>query len=116
ERGILVSGVDWNIFNAIAQGEPLNFYYPAGGTVINPRPAMVLQSSQNIDAAEAFVNFLMSDEAQELVVNSFLIPGRADIKSDLRPNVDEINLLTTDWDWMMNNASEINSTFNGLFR
>ncbi|MCL1948172.1 MAG: extracellular solute-binding protein, partial [Turicibacter sp.] len=31
ERGILVSGVDWNIFNAIAQGEPLNFYYPAGG-------------------------------------------------------------------------------------
>jgi iron(III) transport system substrate-binding protein len=116
ERGILVAGVDWNVYAAINRGEPLGFYYPTGGTVINPRPAMVMNSSQNMENAEAFVNFLLSDEAQQMVVDAYLIPGRSDVKSNLRPNVDEITVLNTDWDWMMNHATEINSTFNGLFR
>lgn len=115
ERGVLVAGVDWNVFNAIDHGEPLGFFYPAGGTVINPRPAMVLNTSHHLELAEAFVDFLLSDEAQQMVVEAFLIPGRVDIRSDRRPNVDEINALDTDWEWMMNHANEISETFNGLF-
>lgn len=115
ERGVMISAVDWNVFNAKNNGEPLGFFYPASGTVINPRPAMVLNTSNNITAAEAFVNFLMSDEAQAMVVNRFLIPGRADIRSDRRPNVDEIQVLNTNWDWMMSNSTELSQTFNGLF-
>ena len=115
ERGILISAVDWNVFNAINNGEPLGFFYPTSGTVINPRPAMILETSSNIDAAVAFVNFLMSDTAQQMVIERFLIPGRSDIRSDLRPNVDEITVLDTDWDWMMNNATEISGEFNGFF-
>jgi len=116
ERGILISAVDWNVFNAINNGEPLGFFYPTSGTVINPRPAMILETSNNIDAAEAFVNFLMSDAAQQMVIERFLIPGRSDIRSDLRPNVDEIAVLDIDWDWMMNNSTEISGEFNDLFQ
>jgi len=116
ERGVLVGGVDWNVFAAIDRGEPLNFYYPAGGTVVNPRPAMILQSSQNQENAKAFIEFLLSDEAQQMVVDAFLIPGRSDVKSDKRPNMDEIHQLNTDWDWMVDNATNINSKFNSLFR
>jgi iron(III) transport system substrate-binding protein len=116
ERGVLVGGVDWNVFAAMDRGEPLNFYYPAGGTVVNPRPAMILQTSQNQENAKAFVDFLLSDEAQQMVVDAFLIPGRSDIQSDRRPNMNEIHQLNTDWDWMVDNATSINSRFNGLFR
>lgn len=116
ERGILVGGVDWNVFSAIERGEPINFYYPESGTVINPRPAMILNTTQNEENAKAFMDFLFSDEAQQLVVESFLIPGRSDIRSDRRPNVDEINVLDTDWDWSMENSTDINQRFNRLFQ
>lgn len=54
EKGILVAGVDYNAYSSMAKGEPLNIYYPASGTVINPRPAMILKSSKNVDNAKAF--------------------------------------------------------------
>ena len=116
ERGVLVSGVDWNVFAAIERGEPLGFYYPTSGTVINPRPAMILESTQNLENAQAFINFLLSDEAQQMVIDAYLIPSRSDMRSDRRPNVDEINVLNTNWDWMMNNANEISNRFNELFQ
>lgn len=116
ERGVLVAGVDWNVFAAIDRGEPIGFFYPESGTVINPRPAMILNSTNNAENAQAFMNFLLSEEAQQMVVESFLIPGRSDIESDRRPNIDEITVLDTDWDWMVDHATAINTRFNNLFR
>jgi iron(III) transport system substrate-binding protein len=66
EKGILVAGVDYNAYSSIAKGEPLQIYYPASGTVINPRPAMILKTSANVDNAKAFVDYLLSDSAQKL--------------------------------------------------
>ena len=39
----------------MAKGEPLNIYYPASGTVVNPRPAMILKTAPNMDNAKAFL-------------------------------------------------------------
>jgi iron(III) transport system substrate-binding protein len=116
EKAILVAGVDYNAYSSIAKGEPLNIYYPAGGTVINPRPAMILKTSPNMDNAKAFMDYLLSDEAQKLVVNAYLLPGRNDIVSTNRSNVSDIPVLETDWDWMMNHASEIAARLNQLCR
>ena len=55
EVGILVAGVDYNAYSSMAKGEPLNIYYPAGGTVVNPRPAMILNTAPNADNAKAFI-------------------------------------------------------------
>lgn len=107
EKGILVAGVDYNAYSSMARGEPLKIYYPAGGTVINPRPAMILKTSPNAANARAFMDYLLSDEAQNLVAAAYLLPGRSDIQCTNRANVSEIPVLTTDWDWMMNNASAI---------
>ena len=46
EKAILVAGVDYNAYSNIEKGEPLAIYYPASGTVINPRPAMIMNTSQ----------------------------------------------------------------------
>ncbi|MDR1587549.1 MAG: ABC transporter substrate-binding protein [Treponema sp.] len=114
EKGILVAGVDYNAYSSITRGEPLNIYYPAGGTVINPRPAMILKTSPNPDNARAFMDYLLSDEAQKLVANAYLLPGRGDIVCTNRANVSDIPVLETDWEWMMNHASEIAARLNQL--
>jgi iron(III) transport system substrate-binding protein len=114
EKGILVAGVDYNAYASITKGEPLNIYYPAGGTVINPRPAMILKTSPNQDNARAFMDYLLSDEAQKLVADAYLLPGRGDIVCTNRANVSDIPVLETDWEWMMNHASEIAARLNQL--
>ncbi|MFR6329196.1 MAG: extracellular solute-binding protein [Eisenbergiella sp.] len=36
-----------------------------------PRPAMILKTSQNTDNAKAFMDFLLSDEGQQLVCDAY---------------------------------------------
>jgi iron(III) transport system substrate-binding protein len=114
EKGILVAGVDYNAYSSMAKGEPLKIYYPAGGTVINPRPAMILKSSPNMANAKAFMDYLLSDEAQKLVADAYLLPGRSDISYTNRSTVSELPVLESDWDWMMNHASDIAARLNNL--
>jgi iron(III) transport system substrate-binding protein len=107
EKAILVAGVDYNAYSNIAKGEPIAIYYPASGTVINPRPAMILKTSQNVENAKAFIDYLLSDEAQQAVVNAYLLPGRSDIRCDNRTNVSDIPVFAgLDWSEMMKIADD----------
>ena len=114
EKGILIAGVDYNAYSSMAKGEPLNIYYPASGTVVNPRPAMILKTAPNKDNAKAFIDFLFSDEAQKLVADAYLLPGRSDVKCDNRTNLSDIPQITTDWTKMMDVASDTASKLNKL--
>lgn len=114
EKGILIAGVDYNAYSSISKGEPLGIYYPKSGTVINPRPAMILETSKNVDNAKAFVDYLLSDSAQQLVANAYLLPGRSDILCDNRTNVSEIYTLEIDWEEMSKTSSEVASKLNEL--
>jgi iron(III) transport system substrate-binding protein len=53
------------------------------------------------------MDYLLSDEAQNLVAAAYLLPGRSDIRCTNRANVAEIPVLKTDWNWMMNNSAAI---------
>lgn len=114
EVGILVAGVDYNAYSSKNKGEPVDIYYPAGGTVVNPRPAMILKTAPNMDNAKAFVDYLFSDEAQALVANAYLLPGRSDIKCDNRSNLEDIPQITPDWEKMMAEASDDAAKVNEL--
>lgn len=106
EKGILIAGVDYNAYSSMAKGEPLNIYYPASGTIVNPRPAMILKTAPNMENAKAFVDFLFSDEAQALVADAYLLPGRSDIQCENRTNLSDIPQISADWDSMMDVASD----------
>lgn len=109
EKGILIAGVDYNAYSSIEKGEPLQIYYPESGTVINPRPAMILNTSSNVDNAKAFVDYLLSDDAQQLVADAYLLPGRSDITCDNRTNVSDIPTFDIDWE-KMNEISDDTAT------
>lgn len=107
EYDILIAGVDYNAYSAIQQGEDIDFYYPTTGTVINPRPAMIMNTAPHQDAAKLFLDYLLSDGAQAMVAQYYLLPGRSDIAcSTKRSSVDEIPLYSTDWTAMMAVATE----------
>ena len=114
EKGILIAGVDYNAYSSIEDGEPINIYYPASGTVINPRPAMIMKTAPDMDNAKAFVDFLFSDEAQQLVADAYLLPGRTDIQCTNRTNVSDIPQLPTDWDAMVPVADETAANLNEI--
>ena len=114
EKGILIAGVDYNAYSSMKKGEPLKIYYPASGTVVNPRPAMILKTAPDMDNAKAFVDFLFSDEAQKLVADAYLLPGRSDVKCENRTNLSDIPQIAADWDKMMEVASDTAAELNKL--
>lgn len=114
EKAILIAGVDYNGYSSIDKGEPLAIYYPASGTVINPRPAVIPNTAPNMDNAKVFVDFLFSEEAQQMVADAYLLPGVNDVKADNRSNLDEIPVIPADWDKMMGIASETAAKLNDI--
>lgn len=114
EVGALVAGVDYNAYSSIAKGEPLAIYYPAGGTVVNPRPAMIMKTAPNVENAKAFVDYLFSDEAQKLVTQAYLLPGRSDVKCEGRTNLEDIPQIECDWDKMIEIASDSAAKLNKI--
>ena len=75
---------------------------------------MILKTAPNMENAKAFIDFLFSDEAQQLVAAAYLLPGRSDVKCENRTNLSEIPQIPTDWDKMMGIASDTAAKLNGL--
>ena len=114
EKGILIAGVDYNAYSSMADGEPLAIYYPASGTVVNPRPAMIMNTAPNGHNGKAFSDFLFSDEAQQTVAQAYRLPGRSGIYCEGRTNLADIPQLPTDWTAMMDVADDTAAHLNEI--
>ncbi|MFH7128019.1 extracellular solute-binding protein [Klebsiella pneumoniae] len=56
--------MDYVSYGNIQQGESLKVIFPASGTVIAPRPMMILKTSQHPDDAKAFIDYVLSPEGR----------------------------------------------------
>ncbi|MFC3749991.1 ABC transporter substrate-binding protein [Paenibacillus sp. GCM10012306] len=115
-KSVVAAGVDYMAYKAKAAGEPIDIVYPAEGTVISPRPAAIIKTSPNVDNAKAFIDYLLSDEAQAMVSKAYLLPGRTDVKAEGRANLEEIKTYDVKWDWMNDHGDEVSTTFTDLFK
>lgn len=115
-KSMVAAAVDYMTYKAKAKGEPIDIVYPKEGTVISPRPAAILKSTQHEQNAKAFIDYLLSDEAQKLVADASLLPGRTDVKADKRANLDEIPLLKTNWEWMGEHGPDVTEKFTQMFK
>jgi len=115
-KSVVMAGVDYMAYSAKSKGEPVEIVYPESGTVINPRPAMIMKESPNLDNARLFIDYLLSDEAQQLVADAYLLPGRTDIPAKDRVGVQDIKLLQYDWTWMMDHSEDITNKFMSIFK
>ncbi|TXK84782.1 ABC transporter substrate-binding protein [Paenibacillus sp. N3.4] len=115
-KSIVMASVDYMTYASKAKGEPIDLIYPASGTVISPRPAMIMKTTKNQDSAKAFIEYLLSDEAQKLVTDAYLLSGRSDVQVPGRTNAKDIPAIAVDWNWMNDNQAAVTQKFTQLFK
>lgn len=111
EKGILLGAPDNTAYEAKEEGLPIDVYYPKSGTVLNPRPAMILNSAPDAENAKLYLEFLLSDDVQKMVEESFLIPGVEGFKSESGTSSKNIPLLKYDWKWIEKNSGDVLKKF-----
>ena len=91
-KAAVFGAVDYVSYGSIQDGEAIKVIFPASGTVVAPRPMMILKSTQHAADAKAFVDYVLSPEGQELVASAWLMPARSDIGAR-RPLLSDLNIL-----------------------
>nr|VUD30879.1 Ferric iron ABC transporter [Raoultella sp. NCTC 9187] len=96
-KAAVFGAVDYVSYGNISQGESLKVIFPASGTVIAPRPMMILKTTPHADDAKAFVDYVLSPEGQAMVADAWLMPARSDVPAK-RPLLNELKVLPTSGD------------------
>lgn len=109
--------LDYMIREAKAAGSPVDLAYPDSGTVVIPSPVALTASAANPEAARVFLDFLLSREGQELVVEiGGFYPARTDVAPPPdAPDLDKIKTITVDWKALTVEAPEIVRRWQQLF-
>ncbi|CAM3242910.1 extracellular solute-binding protein [Lactiplantibacillus plajomi] len=111
QKKAVLGGVDYMSISAIKKGEKIGFSYPDSGTLVNPRPAMILKSSEHQKAAKQFIDYLLSNKVQAQIKAKYLIPGTA--QKLVNPlNNDTINAYQVDWSTANQTLTKNLSRFN----
>ncbi|MBB3808915.1 ABC transporter substrate-binding protein [Pseudochelatococcus contaminans] len=113
-KAAVFGAVDYISFAGKKKGESVEVIFPASGTVVAPRPVMILNWSKNQDEAKQFVDYILSDEGQALVAKAFLIPARTDIPAD-RPVIKDLKLLEIDSTQVYANRAQMLEEFSKIF-
>lgn len=94
-KAAVFGAVDYISLAAQAKGETIEVIFPESGTVIAPRPVMILDWSKQPEEARRFVDYVLSDAGQKLVAEAYLMPARADVPAD-RPLIADLKILPID--------------------
>jgi iron(III) transport system substrate-binding protein len=94
-KAAVFGAVDYISLASHAKGESIDVIFPSSGTVIAPRPMMILNWSKHQDEAKQFVDYVLSDEGQAAVAKVYLMPARSDIAAD-RLLIKDLNILKVD--------------------
>jgi iron(III) transport system substrate-binding protein len=66
--------IEYMAFNARWKGSPVNFVFPREGVSAITQPVAILKTSKNVEAARAFVDWQLSEEAQHQSVAQGYFP------------------------------------------
>jgi iron(III) transport system substrate-binding protein len=92
-----------DILISAAKGLPLGYVFPRSGTVVIDDAIGLVQGSRHPEAAQAFIDFVGSEEAQLLTAREvFRLPARSDLPADSVPFwVTEVEreMIVADVDW-----------------
>lgn len=89
--------VDFLPIREMAKGAPVAFVFPEEGVSAVTEPVAILSTAQNPDAAKAFVDFLLSEEGQQLASDMGYLPAHPGITPpEGFPALKDIKLLDFD--------------------
>ncbi|MCS5478067.1 ABC transporter substrate-binding protein [Corynebacterium sp. YIM 101645] len=89
--------VDYLVRDLAAAGSPITAVYPTEGAPYITEPAGVFGDSDQKEAAERYISFLLSEEGQQIAVDQAYLPVREDVGTpEGTPALSDIALMTPD--------------------
>jgi iron(III) transport system substrate-binding protein len=108
--------IDYLPIREAAKGSPVTFVFPEEGVSAVTEPVAILSSTENPEAAKAFVDFLLSPEGQALAASQGYLAAHPDIASPGGfPPLSAINLLPLDAAKALANDTAYKERFSELF-
>ncbi|RSZ63914.1 extracellular solute-binding protein [Corynebacterium hylobatis] len=89
--------VDYLVRDLAGAGSPITAVYPTEGAPYITEPAGVFEDSDQKEAAERYISFLLSEEGQQIAVDQAYLPVREDVGTpEGTPALADIALMTPD--------------------
>jgi iron(III) transport system substrate-binding protein len=108
--------VDFFVRALKAQGSPVDYVVPKEGAVLVPTPVGIIKTTSNRAAAEAWVNYLYTPEAQGLFVTRAYIPVVPGVPLPPQtPDVAGVRIVQPNLDYIEQHREEIKKRFTTLF-
>jgi len=108
--------IEYMAFNAKAKGSPVDFIFPQEGVSAISQPVAVLKTSRNAEAAKAFVDWQLSEEAQRQSVEQGYFPIFAEVLPPKGyPPVSSLKIMPGDFKAMLADDEDNKRRFMELF-
>ena len=107
--------IDYMVRDLEEQGSPVSGVFPAPGVPAIYQPAAIFEDTENQEAAEAFIDFLISEEGQRLAVEQNYVPILPGIESpEGAPALEEIDVMSGDLQQITAGQDAAKERFNEL--
>lgn len=108
--------VDFLPIREAAKGSPVAFVFPEEGVSAVTEPVAIMQDAKNVDAAQQFVDFVLSEQGQALVSQQGYLPARNDVTPpEGFPARDSITLMPVDIEQTLEQEAALKQRFSDLF-
>lgn len=108
--------VDFIVARAEAEGSPVTLVYPEEGVPVITEPIGIMNDAQNEEAAKAFVDFVLSEQGQELAKEIGYTPIREGVEApEGLKTIDEMDVLEADINELYQAREEDKQKFSELF-
>ncbi|MFI0473828.1 ABC transporter substrate-binding protein [Halomonas sp. HMF6819] len=108
--------VDFLPIREAAKGPPVAFVFPDEGVSAVTEPVAIMADADNVDAAQQFVDFVLSQEGQQLVSDQGYLPARDGVAPpDGFPARDTIELMPVDTAQALEQEEALKARFSELF-
>ena len=108
--------VEFMAFNAKSEGSPVDFVFPAEGVTAITEPVAILSTAENPEAAQAFVDWLLSEQGQVFAGEQGYLPALPGTPPPSTfPAEIDLSIIAVDPATLIANDQEMKETFAGLF-
>ncbi len=112
----VIKGIDYIMAAQAAEGAPVAFTFVDDGVLSLPSPLAIGKNARNAEAAAVFVDFILSAEGQQVLVDQHFLPVRTDVDPPAGlPSPAEIVALEVDYEWLAEHGPELRERFADLF-
>ncbi|WP_455383906.1 extracellular solute-binding protein [Acidihalobacter prosperus] len=111
-RSAMLSAVGHTSLKAKHKGNALALVFPKSGTVLIPRPILIMRSAHDKALAERFVRYSLSAQGQKLVSSALLIPAVSSVQpAAIWPDLSSVKFISADWQKLASHRTRVLERF-----